>query len=460
MVGKILIVDGVATNRIVLRVKLSAAFYQPCLAQDGASCIAVARSEVPDLILLDHALPDIPAERVLQLLAADPRTRAIPVIVTTMAGDPQLRMAAIAAGAQDVLTKPVVDQILLARIRSLIRANPPLDHGTEATSGAFQLAEAASVFDPGALVGLVAQNDASAAFWRNALAPALASRLIIYSSQQALAEAISGAQSGPVPDVFAIEASPKDGENGLRILSELRSSPAARHSAVCMIRPDNDATLAALAFDMGADDVFPSAMSTAEIVQRLQRLAERKKRADTQRASVEDRLRQALFDPLTGLYNRRYAMPQLAEIADRALRDGTSFAAFVVDIDRFKRVNDHHGHAAGDAVLVEVAQRLSANLRVGDLLARIGGEEFLAVLPDVTLPEAKRIADRLCEVIADRPFIVSDRCMISVTISIGLAISAGTQSDEIAGLIEDADHAMLAAKNKGRNQVTMGRSAA
>jgi two-component system, cell cycle response regulator len=460
MVGKILIVDAMATNRIVLRVKLSAAFYQPCLAQDGASCIALARTEAPDLILLDHALPDLPVSRVLQLLGMDPRTRAIPVIVTTATGDPQLRMAAIAAGAQDVLTKPVADQILLARIRSLIRAQAALDQGIEAATGALQLAEEASVFDGGTLVALVAQSDASAVRWRNALAPTLASGLVVYSSQQALAEAISGHQPGPVPDVFAIEGSPQDGEGGLRVLSELRSSPAARHSAVCLIRSDNSAAQAALAFDMGADDVFLSAMSTAEIVQRLHRLADRKKRADTQRASVEDRLRQALFDPLTGLYNRRYAMPQLAQIGKRALRDGTSFAAFVLDIDRFKRVNDHHGHAAGDAVLVEVAHRLSANLRVGDLLARIGGEEFLAVLPDVSLTEAKRIADRLCEVIAERPFVVSDSCMIPVTISIGLAISADTPSDEIGHLIEEADHAMLAAKNMGRNQVTISRSAA
>lgn len=460
MVGKILIVDGMATNRIVLKVKLSAAFYQPCLAQDGASCLAMARSDAPDLILLDHALTDMSCAEALQRLAADPATRAIPVIVTTTVTDPKVRIAALVAGAQEVLTKPVADQVLLARIRSLIRASTTMDHVLDTVPGALQLAEPAAVFAVPARVALVTDSEASAARWRGPLARTLAADLVVYSSHQALAEAISGRQPVPIPDVFVIETGPHDAEGGLRVLSELRSSPNARHSAVCLIRQDNDPDQAALAFDMGADDVILADMTAPEIAQRLQRLAARKRLADAQRASVEDRLRLALFDPLTGLYNRRYAMPQLAQIGERALATGTSFAAFVVDIDRFKRVNDLHGHAAGDAVLVEVARRLSASLRIGDLLARIGGEEFLAVLPDVSLPEAKRIADRLCEAIAERTFALSDSVAIPVTISIGLAISAATRSNEISGLIEDADHALLAAKNSGRNQVTVGRSAA
>ena len=84
---------------------------------------------------------------------------------------------------------------------------------------------------------------------------------------------------------------------------------------------------------------------------------------------------------MTGLYNRRAAAPQLAAIAARAKAEGSPFAVLVLDLDRFKQVNDAYGHAAGDQVLVEVARRLQANLRESDVLARIGGEEFLAILP-------------------------------------------------------------------------------
>lgn len=459
MVGKILIVDDVATNRIVQKVKLSAAFYQPILASDAASCLAIARMERPDLILLEQSLPDMPNAEVLHKLSLDPLTRAIPVIVITSLPDPRARIAALAAGAQDVLSRPVHDQILLARIRSLIRARSELDPVQERVAPS-QFNEPMAAFSYPGKVALMTAADPAIRNWHDLLQTELPGQITIYSSAHDLAASISHADLMSVPDVFAVEMGFDDTETGLRILSELRSSPVARHSAICLIRPDDDPEKAAFAFDMGADDVFPAAMAPSEIVRRIQRLVARKREADQQRAAVEDRLRQAVIDPLTGLYNRRYALPQLAQIGQRAADDGTDFAAFVVDIDRFKRVNDRFGHAAGDAVLVEVANRLTANLRAGDLLARIGGEEFLAVLPDISLAGAQGIAERLCQAIAAEPFHLPDGTPISVTVSIGMAVSTATRADRIGGLIEDADHALMAAKSAGRNQVTLWRSAA
>lgn len=459
MVGKILIVDDVATNRIVQKVKLSAAFYQPLLASDAASCIAMARAERPDLILLEQVLPDMSNAEVLEKLSLDPITRSIPVIVITSQPDPRARIAALAAGAQDVLSRPVHDQVLLARIRSLIRARSDLDSAQD-RSAPLQMNEPATAFTYPGKVALVSANDASAKYWHGVLKADLPGQLTIFSGAQNLAAFLSHAEIATVPDVFVVETGLDDAEAGLRILSELRSSQVARHSAVCLIRPNADPERAAFAFDMGADDVFPSAMPPAEIIQRVQRLVSRKREADQHRAAVEDRLRQAVIDPLTGLYNRRFALPQLSHIAENAVAAGTSFATFVVDVDRFKGVNDRFGHAAGDVVLVEVANRLATNLRAGDLLARIGGEEFLAVLPDIDLPEAQGIAERLCRAVSAEQFHLHDGTAIAVTVSIGMAISHATPADQIMGLIEDADYALLAAKTAGRNQVTMGRSAA
>ncbi len=459
MVGKILIVDDVATNRIVQKVKLSAAFYQPIMASDAASCLAMARSERPDLILLEQSLPDMPNAEVLKRLSLDPLTRSIPVIVITSLPDPRARIAALAAGAQDVLSRPLHDQVLLARMRSLIRARSDLDTVQE-RGAPLQLNEPVAAFSYPGKVALVSTKDASGSFWQGVLQAGLPGQFTVFSSAHDLAAFISRADMATVPDVFAVETGLDDSEAGLRILSELRSSLVARHSAVCLIRPDSDPEKAAFAFDMGADDVFADAMAPAEAVQRLQRLVARKREADLHRAAVEDRMREALIDPLTGLYNRRFALPQLSHIAENAVADGTSFAAFVVDIDRFKRVNDRFGHAAGDLVLVEVANRLTANLRAGDLLARIGGEEFLAVLPDISLDEAQGIAERLCRAMSVDQFHLQDGTAIAVTVSIGMAISHATPADQIMGLIEDADYALLAAKTAGRNQVTVGSSAA
>ena len=179
-------------------------------------------------------------------------------------------------------------------------------------------------------------------------------------------------------------------------------------------------------------------------------------------ASQRDSLRMALVDPLTGLFIRRHAAQQLPLIAARAVERGRDVAVMVVDLDRFKAVNDQHGHAAGDAVLIEVARRLRVNLREGDLLARIGGEEFLAVLPDSSIPEARLVAERLCEAIDERPIRLATGQALKVTVSIGVAVSAleGGGALSVDRLVEQADLALLESKGAGRNQVTYRQSAA
>jgi two-component system cell cycle response regulator len=96
----------------------------------------------------------------------------------------------------------------------------------------------------------------------------------------------------------------------------------------------------------------------------------------------------------------------------------------VMDLDRFKQVNDLYGHAAGDQVLVEVARRLTANLRDSDVLARIGGEEFLAILPGSCIGNARRVAERLCQVIDEDPIRLASGEKLHVTVSIGVAVAA------------------------------------
>ena len=164
-----------------------------------------------------------------------------------------------------------------------------------------------------------------------------------------------------------------------------------------------------------------------------------------------------------GLHNRRYGLNHLAGIAEAARIEDESFAVMVVDLDRFKAVNDRWGHPAGDAVLVEVARRLADNIRAGDLLARIGGEEFLIALPGADLPEARAVAERLCNVVKDHPIALPGGGALTITTSIGLAVSqAGEplQREAVQMVIDRADRALMSSKSSGRNQVTVDRSAA
>jgi two-component system, cell cycle response regulator len=230
-----------------------------------------------------------------------------------------------------------------------------------------------------------------------------------------------------------------------------------------VVLPAGARDTAAMALDLGANDLLEADADPAEMALRIRMLIARKRQADRLRESLEDRLRLAMTDPLTGLHNRRYAMAHLARIAARADAAKPAFAVMVLDLDRFKSVNDTYGHAAGDAVLVEVAARLSAHLRPADLLARIGGEEFLVVLPESTLADARVAAERLRRAVADLVVTLPHgRGVISVTSSIGLALgntpaSAGMTVEE---LVNSADMALLGAKQDGRNQVTVGQTAA
>jgi diguanylate cyclase (GGDEF)-like protein len=159
------------------------------------------------------------------------------------------------------------------------------------------------------------------------------------------------------------------------------------------------------------------------------------------------------LDPLTGLFNRRHLDEQAARMWRQARRDGTRVAAMVLDLDHFKRLNDAHGHAAGDAVLRAVAQSLTATVRPTDVLARTGGEE-LVVLGLVGDPdEARRLAERLrCAVARTR---TDDGH--AVTASIGIAITRPVDgedaSDALWRLVDRADAAMYEAKEQGRDRV-------
>jgi two-component system cell cycle response regulator len=219
-----------------------------------------------------------------------------------------------------------------------------------------------------------------------------------------------------------------------------------------------------MAFDLGTDDVIDAATAPQEIALRLQRLLLLKRQADRLRLSVTDHLRLAMIDPLTGLHNRRYGLARMQAIAEAAQTSGAVFAVLVADIDQFKSVNDRFGHGVGDAVLVQVAERLRQNLRAGDLLARIGGEEFLIALPDIALAEARSIAERLCSMMSDAPFDIGQGRALPVTISIGLAISeagaAPAHLETVTEIVDRADRALMRSKAAGRNQVTIGRTAA
>jgi diguanylate cyclase (GGDEF)-like protein len=160
--------------------------------------------------------------------------------------------------------------------------------------------------------------------------------------------------------------------------------------------------------------------------------------------------RQSLTDDLTGLSNSRDLTLTLGKEIERAARFERPMTVLMLDLDHFKDVNDAHGHARGDAVLVEVAQRLQQHVRDVDTLARYGGEEIVAVLPETDVEGAVQAAERLRATVADPLFLAAGQPPVSLTVSVGVAVFPlnGTTAD---ALMRAADTALYDAKRAGRN---------
>jgi two-component system cell cycle response regulator len=159
----------------------------------------------------------------------------------------------------------------------------------------------------------------------------------------------------------------------------------------------------------------------------------------------------ATTDHLTGSANRRAFESTLEHEMSSSCRYGSRLACAIFDLDKFKVINDTFGHDAGDAVLVEVVNRIKANLREGDTIGRLGGEEFGIILPNVEESEVLAAFDRYRCIVADHP-VVHESINIAVTASIGVAVYAGEEESKEV-LLKRADESLYEAKETGRNRV-------
>jgi diguanylate cyclase (GGDEF)-like protein len=162
-------------------------------------------------------------------------------------------------------------------------------------------------------------------------------------------------------------------------------------------------------------------------------------------------------DALTGLFNRRALEEALDAQLQRSLRNGEAFALMMIDIDHFKSINDRHGHAAGDKALKQLSSVLRTGVRETDRVARFGGEEFVVLLPDTALVDARPLAERLREQVASQP-LVQPNLKLSLTVSIGVA-EWRPGSDDATRLMMRADAALYRAKQGGRDRVELAREA-
>ena len=449
MSARVLVVDDVDVNVRLLEAKLSSEYFTVLTASSGAEALRLARSDRPDIILLDVMMPEMDGFEVCRRLKADPATDEIPVVMVTALSEVADRVRGLQSGADDFLTKPVNDVALFARVRSLVRLKRMMEEWRlrEEVYGRFD-----TVIDDGrrkedmspANVVLWEETDFAADRVAEMLQP-VAQVLRPKSAEQLREMADASA------DLVILSLNGE--QDALRLVAQLRGSESSRLVPILLIADGEDMPRLAKGLDLGANDYILRPVDRNELSARARTQVRRKRLQDRLQDNYQRSLALALTDSLTGLYNRRYLLAHLDGLMVRAAEGAQGPAMLMLDLDFFKRVNDEHGHAAGDAVLREVAGRIARHVRNFDLVARYGGEEFVVVMPETQLAVAAMVAERLRTVIANKPIMLGDGLgEISVTISVGIAVTR-EGGDNATAMLQRADKALYEAKGRGRNCV-------
>lgn len=415
---KILAIDDMPANLLLLGQTLQDE-YSIQIATSGAEGLALAREEPPDLILLDIMMPDMDGYQICNLIKADSGLKDIPIIFVTALNDVLAETKGLAAGAADYLSKPINIEIARLRIGNLLERE---QMRRELLRRDAELRLAASVFanTHDGIVITDAENrilDVNAAFCR----------ITGYSRQEVL---------GKNPGLL------KSGRHTVEFYRTMWRSllHQANWKGEIWNRNKNGEIYAALtSISVVRDEqgnIHHYIGSFADITPLKQH--------------EYDLERIAHYDPLTGIPNRLLLADRLKQAIRHTRRSQNYMAVCYLDLDGFKPVNDLYGHDIGDELLIEISRRIKDCLRAGDTVARIGGDEFVLLLLDISgMAECQAILERILSKVAQYAWI--DGHQVAVSASLGYTLFPNDPVDADA-LLRHADQAMYVAKQSGKNR--------
>jgi len=452
MTARILVVDDVPANVKLMEARLSAEYFDVVTALSGREALALCERAECDIVLLDVMMPDMDGFEVCRRLKANPSTHHLPVIIVTALDQASDRVKGLEAGADDFLTKPVSDIALVARVRSLVRLKMMTDElrMRAVTSREIGIENPAreAIADTGKGGRILVVEDRKAS-WERLQAMLGDEHEVEVEAEPS--EALFRVADGGY-DLVVVSLG-LENFDGLRLASQVRSLERTRNVPILAIAEAEDNARLMRGLEIGINDYLLRPIDRNELMARARTQIRRKRYTERLRDNVQMSIEAAITDALTGLHNRRYMETHLATLVEQAHARGKPLTVLVQDIDFFKAVNDTHGHDAGDDVLREFATRLKKSIRGIDLACRLGGEEFVVVMPDTDMAVATMVAERLRRRIASEPFPIHKGAgKVEVTISIGLAALSGPD-DSAANVLKRADQALYRAKRDGRNRV-------
>lgn len=437
--GKILIVDDNPVNLSVVVEHLEEHGYEVLVALDGEEAVGRALYSCPDLILLDIMMPGIDGFETCRRLKQQVETAGIPVIFMTALDDVSDKVAAFAAGGVDYVSKPFQLAELLARVHthlSLRRAQLGLTARNQQLHEEITArceAETALRASEQSFRRLFETADDGIALLDPELGTIVDANSRMLDLIRRPRTEIIGRRFDDLPTFANVEGLPA-------ATIELRQLGLFKSDEWTLALPE-DVTLSV--------EVTATACEAGG-----RKLAQWNFRDVSDRKEAEARIRYlALHDSLTGLANRTKFFDRLQVAIAAARRNRHKVATLAIDLDHFKAVNDSHGHATGDRLLEAAAGRLLSVLRECDTAARIGGDEFVVALADVTRREdVEAVAEKLLAAIL-QPFSI-DGEVLRVSASIGVSVYPDDAGDP-SGLLRAADTAMYRAKRGGRGVVRL-----
>ena len=419
----VLVVDDSPVTRRVHSDLLHRAGFEVRGARDGADALSLLRAAPADVIVSDVDMAPMDGLTLLRALRDSPATAELPfVFVSARSGD---AIAAACGGlhVDAVLSKGAAEQHLPATVHAALaggRRCPPAR---------------VLVADDSALVRSMMRDHLMAAGYEV---------LEAQDGEEALARVRATA-----PDVVLLDRDmPR--LDGLAVLDAMQADQATAAIPVVFVTGRATAIELAEGLGHGAHDYVRKPVEAAELVARVRSALRTRRLRDELRERNLQLESMARTDVLTGMVGRRHGATVLAEACTAAAATGESLAVVMADVDHFKHVNDHHGHAAGDVVLRAVADVMRDGLVTGETAVRWGGEEFLLVLPGCETSGALARAERLRRAVAGSPVDLGGR-RHGVTASLGCAILGPGETPE--ALVARADQALYAAKAAGRDRV-------
>ncbi len=455
MTALILVVDDIPANVKLLEAKLTGEYYDVITAEDGYQALEQVKQHKPDLVLLDVMMPGINGFDVCKQIKQDIEISHIPVVMVTALSEISDRVKGLEAGADDFITKPINDTALFARVKSLIRIKVLLDElrlrdKTGKEVGVIGEEENSFTADvSGAHIALIEDDVVQSRGIMERLNQSY--QVQHFDDPDAAFETLKAPDYDT--DLIVISTLLSDAD-GLRMAAQLKNVEHLRNVPTIVLVDEEETHLMLKGLELGINDYLTVPVELNEMEARIKTQIRRKKYQDALKSNYQASVSMAITDNLTGLYNRNFLDAHIQNIVNQSIENQKAFSLMILDMDHFKMVNDTYGHDVGDEILQQLARRIVDAVRSSDLAARIGGEEFMVLLPETTLEDAYALAQRVRHHIGGIPFKIThtDEQELTKTVSIGIA-ELNMGNDNAAALIKRADNALYEAKNGGRNRV-------